>query len=74
MREENKLIKGGSKKLDWQLNVAVGSEKSKYIILGFHDSEDNYQKQNSALFNHLGVSNAQIDLNSERYAEINSNI
>ena len=69
---KNKL-KGGSKELDWQLNVAPGSEKPRYIILGFYNSKENDQIQNPVIFNHLNVSNAYIDLNTDRYPEENLN-
>ena len=73
-QSERLILKGGSKELDWQLNVAAGSEKPRYIILGFHNTKENSQKQNPAIFNHLNVANAYIDLNSERYPEENLNI
>ena len=73
-QSERISLKGGSKELDWQLNVAAGSEKPRYIILGFHNSKESDQKQNTEIFNHLNLSNAYIDLNSERYPEENLNI
>ena len=45
-QSERLILKGGSKELDWQLNVAAGSEKPRYIILGFHNTKENSQKQN----------------------------
>ena len=32
-QSERISLKGGSRELDWQLNVAAGSEKPRYIIL-----------------------------------------
>ena len=49
-QSERLILKGGSKELDWQLNVAAGSEKPRYIILGFHNTKENSQKQNPAIF------------------------
>ena len=37
-------VAGGSKELDWKLNVAAGSKKPRYIISGFHNSKENYKK------------------------------
>ena len=68
-QSERLSLKGGSKELDWQLNVTAGSEKPRYIILGFYNSKENDQKQNPAIFNHLNVSNAYIDLNTKIYRE-----
>ena len=49
-------LKGGNKELDWQLNVTAGSEKPRYIILGFHNSKEKDQKKKKcAIFNHLNV-------------------
>ena len=59
-QSERIALKGGCKKLDWQLNVAAGSEKPRYIILRFYNSKENVQKQNPAIFNHFNVSNAYI--------------
>ena len=73
-QSEGISLKGGSKGIDWQLNVAAGSEKPGYIILRFYNSKENDQKQNPAIINHLNVSNAYIDLNSGRYPEENLNI
>ena len=73
-QSERISLKGGSKELNLQLNVAAGSEKPRYIILGYHNSKENDQKQNPAIFNHLNVSNVYIDLYCERYPEENLNI
>ena len=73
-QSERISLKGGNKELDWQLNVAAGSEKPMYIITGFHNSKKNDQKPNLAIFNHLNVSNAYTNLNTERYPEENLNI
>ena len=75
------------------LQLVVKNQGS-YIILGFHNSKENDQKQKSAIFkhikchnskendqkqksaifNHLNISNAYIDLNTNRFPEENLNI
>ena len=52
----------------------VVKNEGSYIILGFHNSKENDQKQKSAIFNHLDISNAYIDLNTDRFPEENLNI
>ena len=42
-QSERISLKGGSKELDWQLNVAAGNEKPRYIIIEFHNSKENDQ-------------------------------
>ena len=39
-QKERISLKGGSKELDWQLNVTAGSEKRRHIILGFHNTKN----------------------------------
>lgn len=64
----------GTRVLDWKLNIAAGTEKPRYIVLAFQQNLMNDQKKNMGHFAHLGVQNAYIQLNQERYPEHNLNI
>ena len=71
---ERYTIPNGTRELDWKLNIASGSEKPRYIIVGFQKEKDNDQKKNPAIFDHLKYTNAYVQLNSERYPEENLNV
>ena len=71
---ERLSILQNSRDLDWKLNISAGSERPRYIFLCFQEAKDNNQKVNSSNFDHLQVTNAYVQLNSERYPEENQNI
>ena len=56
------------------MNISAGSERPRYIFLCFQEAKDNNQKVNPSNFDHLQVTNAYVQLNSERYPEENLNI
>jgi len=56
--------------LDWRLNITTGSERPRYIFLVFQDDKQNNQTKNAAIFDHMNVRDAHIQLNSERYPEM----
>jgi hypothetical protein len=58
------------KQFDWRLNVTAGAEKPRYIILAFQTDKDNDQSKNPAIFNHCNIKNAYVQINSERYPEM----
>lgn len=66
--ERYNIIKG-SRELDWRLNMAAGSERPRYIIVGFQQAENQNQKFNNAIFNHFNYKNGYVQLNNERYPE-----
>jgi hypothetical protein len=51
----------------WRLSVTGGVEKPRWIIIGFQTDRIDTQQQNPAVFNNLGLKNAYVTLNSERY-------
>ena len=71
---ERLSILQNSRDLDWKLNISAGSERPRYIFLCFQEVKDNNQKVNPSNFDHLQVTNAYVQLNSERYPEENLNI
>ena len=66
---ERLSILQNSRDLDWKLNISAGSERPRYIFLCFQETKDNNQKVNTSNFDHLQVTNAYVQLNSERYPE-----
>ena len=73
-QSERLSILQNSRDLDWKLNISAGSERPRYIFLCFQEVKDNNQKVNPSNFDHLQVTNAYVQLNSERYPEENLNI
>ena len=71
---ERLSILQNSRDLDWKLNISAGSERPRYIFLCFQEAKENSQKVNPSNFDHLQVTNAYVQLNSERYPEENLNI
>lgn len=63
-------VNRGQKQFDWRLNVTAGSEKPRFIILAFQEDKDDNQLMNPAIFNHCNITNAFVQLNSERYPEM----
>ena len=51
----------------WRLSVNGGTEKPRWIIIGFQTGKMGSQLQNPAVFDHLNLKNAYITLNSERF-------
>ena len=51
----------------WRLSVNGGTEKPRWIIIGFQTGKMGSQEQNPAIFDHLNLKNAYITLNSERF-------
>lgn len=67
---ESVEVNQGQKQFDWRLNVTAGSEKPRFIILAFQESKDDNQIMNPAVFDHCNITNAFVQLNSERYPEM----
>ena len=63
-------VNKGQKQFDWRLNVTAGSEKPRFIILAFQEEKDDNQIMNPTIFDHCNISNAFVQLNSERYPEM----
>jgi hypothetical protein len=64
------IIPEGVTSHPWRLSIATAAEKPRYIILGFQTDKDNNQSKNPAQFDHCHLKNAFVQLNSERYPEM----
>ena len=67
---ESIAMVSGQTTFDWRLNVTAGAEKPRYIVLAFQTEKSDNQIKNPAIFNHCDVKNAYVQLNSERYPEM----
>jgi hypothetical protein len=63
-----------STNFSWRLTVKTGTEKPRWMIIGFQSGKSLDQKRNPALFDHVGVTNIFALLNSERYPLVDSNL
>ena len=63
-------VNQGQQQFDWRLNVTAGSEKPRFIILAFQETNGDNQIMNRGIFNHCNITNAFVQLNSERYPEM----
>lgn len=67
---ESIAVSEGRKQFDWRLNVTSGAVKPRYIVLAFQTDKDDDQVKNTAIFNHCSTTTAYVQLNSERYPEM----
>ena len=58
----------------WRLAVKSSPEVPRFIIVGFQTDKNNNQETNPAVFNHVGVKNIYVTLNSTRYPEVDYEI
>ena len=61
----------GMRNIDWKLNIAAGSEKPRYIVVGLQKNKENKQTRTMATFDNENLTNLYVQLNSERYPEEN---
>ena len=59
----------GTRNMDWRLSVATGSERPRYVVLGFQKNRLERDTVNSAVFDSLDVRNAHIEFNGESYPD-----
>ena len=65
--DQNNSIPQGQQTFDWRLSVTSGIEKPRWILVGFQTNKTNEQTQNPAVFDHLALDRAYVQLNNERY-------
>jgi hypothetical protein len=54
---------------DWTLNVTAGIEKPRWIIVGFQTDKNETQQQNPAVFDHVNLTRAHVNLGSDKYPD-----
>jgi hypothetical protein len=54
---------------DWTLNVTAGIEKPRWIIVGFQTDKNETQEQNPAVFNHVNLTRAHVNLGSDKFPD-----
>ena len=58
----------------WRLAVKSSPEVPRFIIVGFQTDKNNNQETNPAVFDHVGVKNIYVTLNSTRFPEVDYQI
>lgn len=69
---ESRSIPQNLTQFNWDLQSVV--EKPRWIIIGFQTDKNTTQEQNPAVFDHLSLTNAYVQLNSERYPACDLNV
>lgn len=64
---EHTIVTQNVRNYEWMINRAAGIEKPRWIIVGFQTDKTSTQEQNPAVFDHINVTNAFVQLNSEKY-------
>ena len=57
----------GNAPFQWSLTVPGGTDKPRWIFVGFQTDKSRTQEQNPALFDHMSTSNHFIELNGVKY-------
>ena len=70
---ESISVTANCREFNWKLSRTAGVEKPRYIIVGFQTEKERTQEQNPAVFDHLSLTNAYAELNSERYPTFDLN-
>ena len=66
--DQHNSVPQGCQTFDWRLSVTSGIEKPRWILVGFQtDKNQEDQTQNPAVFDHLNLDRAYVQLNSERF-------
>ena len=63
-----------TKLFTWDVISTESAEVPRFIIVGFQTNKSNNQRQNPAVFNHVGFNNIYTKLNSKTYPEADYNI
>jgi len=65
--DQHNTISPGVTFFDWRLSITSGIEKPRYILVGFQTDKIVTQLQNPAVFDHLNLERAYVQLNGMRY-------
>ena len=63
----------GATSMSWRLGVRTAPEKPRYVIVGIQHAKSGNQTQNASLFDHSGVQNMSVVLNSTKYPPLDAN-
>ena len=59
--------------MSWRLGVRTAPEKPRYVIVGIQAGKSGNQEHNASLFDHSGVKNMSVVLNSTKYPPLDAN-
>ena len=68
---ESLKLNNNQRNLDWRLSVSTGSERPRYVILGFQKSRFLNDPKHSSEFYNLDIRIAYIEFNGEIYPDHN---
>jgi hypothetical protein len=68
-RTSESIILTETQRFNWRLSVSGGVDKPRWIIIGFQTDKRDTQQQNPAVFDNLGLTNAYVTLNAERFPQ-----
>lgn len=71
---ESLTLNSDQKHMDWKFSLPSGSERPRYIILGFQKDKYEDQNTNSGVFDHLQIENARVELNGDYYPNTDMNL
>src|SRR5260221_11195882 len=66
-RTSDSIIVPQARTFTWRLAVTSGIEKPRWIIIGFQTAKNQTQEQNSAVFDHLNLTQAYVVLGGDKY-------
>jgi hypothetical protein len=58
----------------WRLSVKSGTEKPRWLLIGFQTNRAGNQERNAAVFDHVQLRNIYAMLNSDRYPVVDMNL
>ena len=65
--DQHTIVTADVQEYEWMINRSSGIEKPRWIIVGFQTDKTTTQEQNPAVFDHLNLTSAFVELNDERY-------
>ena len=67
MRQCDTITVSESTSFTWRLSVRSAPERPRHVIIALQTDKGNDQEKNAAIFDHCGVKNMHVILNSDRY-------
>jgi len=65
--DQHTVVTSDIREFEWMMNRTAGVEKPRWIIVGFQTNKNTTQEQNPAVFDHVNLTNAFVELNDVKY-------
>lgn len=72
--DDHTIVTQNVRNYEWNINRSTGIEKPRWIIVGFQTDKTRTQEQNPAVFDHINITDAFVQLNSEKYPSEDTSI